>query len=141
MPLYPLVIGDEERDLIKSLIKVSEQRVVAYEDMLEMSDRVDRGEVLDGSRNNHLTIDIPMHYQATFTIEEHAKDRTFRHLSLSIIEGREGHGPTPEAMAMVMNEFGFRGSILDMHSRLVIYPETLLNGTFAINVLEPLQDN
>jgi hypothetical protein len=65
----------------------------------------------------------------------------FRHLSVSIMKGRRGRGPTPEVVAMVMEEFGFRGSPLEPDSRLAIYTENLLDGTLAVNVLEPLQHN
>jgi hypothetical protein len=141
MPLFPLIIGEDERQTIKALVQAAEQHIIKYDQMRALAAKAERGEAVDGSRNDHLTIKIPMNYLATFTVEEHEQDRAFRHLSLSIINGRRGRGPTPEAMAMVMEEFGFRGSTLDPNSRLLVYPETLVDGTFAVNVLEPLQDN
>jgi hypothetical protein len=141
MPLFPLVIGEGERETIKALVETAEEQMIKHDQMLELVAKSERGEPVGGSMNDHLTIQIPVNYQATFTVEEHAPERPFRHLSVSIVNGRKGRGPAPEAMAMVMKEFGFRGSTTDPNSRLVVYPETLADGTFAVNVLEPMQDN
>ena len=132
MPLYPLIIGDKEKQTIFDLVEKAFLHPVTFEQMKRRHALYTSGATLIGF--NHLTIEIPAHYMATFTIEEHEQGRKFRHLSVSIIDCRPGRGPTPQAVSMIAEAFQFRRS-LDL---CVVYPENLANGAYAVNVIEPL---
>jgi hypothetical protein len=132
MSTYPLIIDLQARALISVAVADGLKNAISYERMKARADAFERGEPV--SSNIEHTVQIPMSYSATYTVEEHQPGIPFRHLSVSIIDGKPGRGPHPMVMDELMREFGFQCSREEAAGWL----ENLEDGRIAINVLEPL---
>lgn len=136
MPATPLIIGQAQKDALQAL------RERAASDPVDMLGVVEAIKTPDGKRRhmdrmNALTIDIPMAFAVTYSIETGHPAGTCRHMSMS--SDRKGRTPTPEAVWMVCEELGFVGSL----EACTVWPEELQRGPterdrhVAINVVQP----
>ena len=78
------------------------------------------------------TIQIPMNFLVTFSVETGQPMGVCRHMSMSV--DQEGRTPSPEALWMVAEEFGFVGSLQDCK----VWKEDLQGHGIAINIVQPV---
>lgn len=83
--------------------------------------------------NRALTVEVPDGFTVTLTHEEHKPDVLCRHVSIGV-RTTPGRGPAPGAVEMLMDALGFVNRL----GRLPTWTETLADGTFAVNLVEPL---
>jgi hypothetical protein len=128
MPLY---LGRAEIAAIQRLIKLADGRRVLLEEMKRRVKAAQRGEALPKRYNMDFTIKIPFGFTVTYTVEEQPQGWC-RHLSVAA--ERFGRVPTPEAVAMLMREFGFRATT--PVQAMAFWLEPIGNDRKAVNVLE-----
>lgn len=131
--LYPLIFNDEVRAAVKRLVAEAHASPIGYATLLAMAAKHARGERIEGL-NTDQTINLPQCYVVTYTVEEHLPGTLYRHISLSIVDGKPGRGPTPEALSMVLDEFGFQGGLSKCH----IQTEVLPAGNIAVGAIQPV---
>lgn len=78
------------------------------------------------------TIDIPVLYCVTFSIETNHPAGTCRHMSMS--SKSPGRVPTPDAVLMVADELGFVGGL----DACKLWAEDIGEGDIAINLAQPV---
>ena len=100
----PLFIGPEEKEKINALIKYAEDNIYT----LDRLKKIKAGEELPPGDNKSHSLELPHGFRCVFTMEEQEQD-FYRHLSVSVLE--HGRYPSPEAMQMIAEEFGFIGHI------------------------------
>jgi hypothetical protein len=125
----PLVLDEEGRARIAEVRAYAEANV---EPLHAMVRRMGRADQAPGVRNREkTTVVIPFGYQCCFTLEQQSAGNC-RHLSVSVPD--PGRAPSPAAMLLLMEEFGFTAkSLEDVH----VWAEGLAKkGHQAINVLE-----
>jgi hypothetical protein len=132
MPTYPLIIDLQARALISVAVADGLKHTIPYAQMLARAEAHERGEPVASFHDR--TVQIPMSYHATYTVEEHQPGVPFRHLSVSIINGAPERGPHPMVIDELMREYGFIGT----REEAVGWLENLEDGRIAVNVLEPL---
>lgn len=129
-----LLLGINEREKLKILRELAEANPVALARVRALSETetFDKGAGLYPFPDQ--TVDLPLNYRVTFTIDQQ-EHMSCRHLSVSV--SNKGRLPTPEAVALLMEELGF---INDLR-RCFVYPEEFDPGHNAINVVEPVSGN
>jgi hypothetical protein len=130
----PLVVGPKEVAAIQQLIKKAGEHRVPLEDMQRRALRLRRGDKLPKSYNMPFTIEIPFGFTVTYTVEEQPQGWT-RHLSVAA--DRVGRAPTPEAVDMLMREFGFRAP--GVRQIEIKWMEPLGNDRKAVNLVEYIE--
>lgn len=130
-----LMIGARERSEISSLILKASTRITPLADMERAANHKTRTGDAFNAMNEASTIDLPIGYAVTYTHEEQP-GAICRHMSISV-DGKPGTGPSPHAVAMIMEEFGFKNPL----SAAFTYLDTLRDGRLVINVIEPLDGN
>lgn len=126
----PLIVGPKEK---AALADLRERAASSPVDVKWLMDAIKLPKV-KAEHSRQMTaqsVDIPMGFWVTFSIETNHPCGTCRHMSMS--SARSGRLPTPEALWMVAVELGFTGRIEDC----VVYPEKLKQGD-AINVIQPV---
>lgn len=131
--MIPLVIDDDVRVQIKTLRELAEANPV---DMLKLSERI---KTVKGKRHHmaqmtRQTIEIPMAYAVTFSIEHGHPVGVCRHLSMSV--ALAGRVPNPDALWMIATELGFWGSIFQVDG---VWEENLKGHGMAINIVQRLK--
>ena len=84
------------------------------------------------ARMKKFTIALQWGQTVTFTIEEGHPAGTCRHFSMASPE--PGRAPTPVAVWMVAEHFGFKGGL----EACTVYVEDIGGGHSAINLIQPL---
>jgi len=79
------------------------------------------------------TIEIPLAYLVTFSIEHNHPCGTCRHMSMSV--QKAGRIPNQYALWLIAEELGFWGSLKEC----AIWPEQLRGHGQAINVVQPME--
>lgn len=104
--MNPLIIGAAQREQLRAL---REQAAADPIDMRGLKERIATpdGKQAHMTRMNARTVDLPVAYCLTFSIEIGHPGGTARHMSMS--SDRRGKTPTPEAVWMVCQELGFVG--------------------------------
>lgn len=136
----PLIMGAAQRELLATL------REYAAGDPVEMTGLRERIETADGKRahmdrmHRH-TVEIPVGFLVTFTIETGHPIGACRHMSMS--SPRQGKVPSPEAIQWVCDELGFVGKVVAEDSTCHVWIEDLLRGDGqrrekAVNVVQPI---
>jgi hypothetical protein len=128
----PLVIDDAVREQIKALVELAEANPVQVRDLLERL-QVPEQKRQHMAQMTRQTIEVPLAFLVTYSIEHGHPVGPCRHLSMSI--AREGRVPSPEAVWMIAKEFGFWGELKDCSA---IWPEDLQGHGKAINIVQPL---
>jgi hypothetical protein len=126
-----LVIGPEELADIQALCRLAAENPV---DVRQLMAAIDQPGVKAAHMRNMSaqTIPIPSNFLVTFSIESGHPAGTCRHMSMSV--GRAGRAPSPHAVWMVAEAFGFVGGL----DNCAVWKEELKGHDFAINVLQPL---
>jgi hypothetical protein len=130
----PLIVGQTQKAMLLAL------REEAAENPIDMPALITRIKTPDGKaahmrQMNSQTVEIPLAYLATFSIEVGHPVGTCRHMSLS--SRLRGRTPTPEAVWMIAEELGFAGGL----AACKVWPEDLQRDdhrAVAINVLQPV---
>lgn len=127
-----LVIGAEQKKKIAAL------RTLATANPVDVK-RLAKAIKLPPLKAKHMqqmtrqTITIPMNFLVTFSVETgHHRIGACRHMSMSV--DQEGRLPSPEALWMVAEEFGFVGGLRDCK----VWKEDLQGHGIAINIVQPV---
>lgn len=121
-----LIISHEVREQIRALRVRASANVLTREVVAALE--------ANPAASAERTVDLPIGYRCTFTIEEQPT-ATCRHLSVSVNE--PGRMPSIEAVRDLMREFGFVNGIPGCH----FYLEAFDPGHQAVNLVEPLSGN
>ena len=119
-----LVIGEAEKKSIADLIRFAEENVIDHATMMKIANGTKKP-VGDDPR---FVLKIPVCYRVVYS-HEIQKGKTARHISISY-SGADGY-PSVIAVAMIMQEFGFKRSLTHPESMVWQEPEV-----FAVNALE-----
>lgn len=120
-----LLIDDAIRARIAAIIEYAEANVIPIDEQLD----VKNGELPPAGDNKAYRCIIPDGFRVIYTIEEHPQGKV-RHLSMSV--NVEGNCPSPEAVSMIMKEFGFKTRL----AVAKVYLEDIGPNHKAVNVLE-----
>ena len=102
-----LLIGPVERDGIATVRAWAQAHPVSRRELAQMVE-LDRPPVGDDPRHACL---IPEGYRCVYSVEDHPVGLC-RHLSVSVLDPDPARPlPSPEAITMLMTEFGFVGSL------------------------------
>lgn len=126
------MIGAKEREAIAGLVEKAALRPTPLKNMQRAAEHRRKTGDAFNAMNEAATIDIPLGYAVTYTHEEQP-NAVCRHISVSV-DGKPGTGPSPHAVEMLMEEFGFRNRL----DSAFTYLDTLRDGRLVINVIEPL---
>jgi hydrogenase maturation factor len=129
----PLVIDNEVREQIKACIALAEASVVDMPSLIERI-KIPKNKEHHMTQMTRQTIDIPMAYSVTFSIEQGHPVGECRHMSMSV--QREGRLPSEAALWTVAQEFGFWGEIEDCAG---VWIEELRGHGQAINLIQPVK--
>lgn len=129
-----LVISDEIRDVLRKLVARAAERPTRHEDVLRMAKMGPRAANTENPLNDDLTLTVPHGYRITYTEEYQRPDVRCRHVSVSLVDGRAGTGPNPEAVRAICEMIGFKNDML----KCAIYVGTLPGERLCINVVEPV---
>jgi hypothetical protein len=126
MTLRPLVIGAEQKLVIQQLVKHAEEHPVSIHEVVRAMGNPDRAVGNDPS----FQCVIPLGYLCVYSHEQQTPGMC-KHLSVSV-DG-DGKAPSPAALLMLMQEFGFRGGFESLDS---VWEEQISDSKSAINVLQ-----
>jgi hypothetical protein len=129
--LPALLIGPEQRDALASL---REWAAGAPVDMRTLRERIGtaEGKAAHVAHMTAQTIELPVGFLVTFSIEVGHPCGVARHMSVS--SRAEGRLPLPDAIWMIAEELGFAGGL----ETCFVYPEELRGHGRAINVVQPV---
>lgn len=130
-----LVIGPTQKAAIAALIAKAAEHVTPLDAVKRAAQFRSQTGVGENAMNEALTIEIPNGYTVTYTHEEQPGG-VCRHMSVSVSDAPR-RGPNPHAVAMLMEEFGFKNPFGGAHMWL---DEGELRAVI-VNVLEPLDGN
>lgn len=100
-----LYIGEEERRSIKKLKVYAENNKYPYTEMLRLKD----GKIPAPGDLPEYTLQLP-HFKIVYSVEQHPRG-WMKHISVSV--AKKGRFPLPEAINIIINEFGFKGKVDD----------------------------
>jgi hypothetical protein len=127
MGFLPLVIDPAVKDQIREIIALAHERPIP----LEVIQLLAAGEPMPQGLHDDFTLVIPMGFPVIYT-HEVQPNGILRHMSMSV--NLEGRVPHPEAVRMVMQEFGYVNDL----EHCIFWEEAVGGGKVAINVVEPL---
>jgi hypothetical protein len=128
----PLMIGTEEASSLVDLKNRAEAEVVDVRVVLQQI-QTPEGLRAHRIRMGKLTVTIPVAYDVTYSVEDGHPCGRSRHMSMSV--RKDGRVPNDQALWMVCEHLGFRGSL----EGCAVWPEEIGHGMVAINVLQPLE--
>jgi hypothetical protein len=128
-----LLIGPTQTEAIARLRREAALRPV---DMACLDARLatKTGKAAHMAQMNNQTIELPTAYLVTFSIEVNHPGGKARHLSVSL--HKPSGLPSPSAVEMIAEVFGFTGGLHDWHR----YLETLKGHGQAVNVVQLFYD-
>ena len=138
--MRPLVLNNGVRSSIYKIIAYASENRISLEQMVErINDKKKRMIPLGDDPNR--TIDIPVGYRVTFTIEQQRPPLDWvRHISVSIeTESVDKTLPSLEAVQFLMAEFGFRP--LNQEKDVVCLEDIKggpVDGKKAVNILQKI---
>jgi len=128
-----LVIDDALKAKLADLKKRAEENPVNIREVAEKV-KTTMGKAVHMGQMSAQTVDVPLSYCVTYSIEEGQPIGTVRHMSMAIVVPN-GRVPHPMAVWEVAKLLGFWGEITDCDH---IYPEKLKQGE-AINLLQRME--
>jgi hypothetical protein len=136
----PLIIGATQRAALNALRDLAAANPVDMPKIIETL-KTPEGKAAHMRQMDSQTIDLPLAYMVTYSVEIGHPCGPCRHMSLSSqIKGRT---PIPEAVWMVCQELGFVGD--EPFTGCWVYPEELQRGpdpkrdrARAMNIVQPL---
>lgn len=130
----PLIIGDAEKTKLRELRELAAKHPVDMRG-IEARLKLPKTKAAHMAQMTAQTIDIPMAYQLTFSIETGHPGGTARHMSMSV--QRAGRLPNQYAVWMVAELLGFVGG-LDQCDH--VWLEDLKGHGEAVNVVQIVND-
>lgn len=129
----PMILDDGVREKIRTLVALAESRPV------EMTGLSERLQVPDEKAKHRAqmteqSIEIPLAFLVTFSIERGHPCGVCRHLSMSV--QREGRLPNQIAVWLVAQEFGFWGAL----EQCLVWLEDLTGHGQAVNLVQPVEE-
>ena len=121
-----LVIGNDEKEMIKKVVEYSKLYPITREQLLQKTITV--GDIKE------YTCSIPMGFKVVFSFENQPTG-WFRHISISVPD--KNRLPSPQAVSMIIEEFGFPKDITDQDN-VWIETQSVPN---AINVIKKIDDS
>ncbi|SRR5258708_7799583 len=131
----PLVLFPEHRELLRGLRELAARCPVDMPTVAKMLKHPE-GKRRHMDQMNRQSVEIPMGFLVTFSIEHGHPIGECRHLSMSSCA--EGRAPVPHAVWLVAEQLGFVGPAF---SACRVWEEELQRGpgrAIAINVVQPL---
>jgi hypothetical protein len=128
----PLEIGASERVALHRLRERATRHVVDMRQLVA-SLATPAGKLAHMEQMNEQTVDIPVGYLVTYSVEIGHPGGTARHMTMSSSE--QDKVPTPIALWMVAEELGFAGGL----EACVLWPEHLLRGDHVTRTMNVLQ--
>jgi hypothetical protein len=131
-----LIIGPVEEATFATLAKFAEDHPVDMGEIMEMI-KTPAGKAEHVERMTKQSVALPLGFLVTYSVETGHPAGTCRHLSMS--SPVASRVPSPEAVWMVAEYFGFKGGL----GACVIWDEELQRGQgerqIAINIVQPLK--
>jgi hypothetical protein len=127
----PLMLGPNERAALDSLRELANTRPVDMTVLVEAL-KHKAGKAAHMLQMTAQTIDIPLDFMVTFSIETGHPIGTCRHMSMSV--GKKGRVPHPHAIWMVAEVLGF----IDELDTCRCWLEDLQGHGQAVNVVQPV---
>lgn len=121
-----LALGEGEKEMIRGLRDHAESNPITNDQMLKLANGL--GEPIGDNPN--FQIQLPVGYKIVYSEEFH-KNNLMRHMSVSV--DAKDKWPHPVAIGVLMEEFGFKGTVFDIHPFTSIYKEEEFQ---AINVIQ-----
>lgn len=127
----PLILTTDIRE---QLVALREVAAAAPLNMTGLTERL----AVPGIKAAHMaqmtrqSVEIPLAYLVTFTIEHNHPCGTCRHMSMSV--QKPDRAPNEHALWLIALELGFWGSLAECS----IWPEQLRGHGMAINVVQPV---
>jgi len=128
------MIDDNVRAQIKALIELAEANPVEIRGLLARI-KGDEGKAHHMAQMSRQSIDIPLMYVVTYSIEVGHPCGKCRHMSMSV--QREGRIPNEIGIWVVAQEFGFWGTSL--RDCVGVWTEDLKGHGKAINIVQPYE--
>jgi hypothetical protein len=126
-----LIIGTEEKAALEKLRELASSNPIDMPKLVE-SIKTPEGKAAHRRMMTAQTVDLPVAFKVTYSIETGHPIGTCRHMSLSV--QKKGRVPNQQAVEMVMAELGYYGTIADC----IPWIEDLQGHGKAINVLQPV---
>lgn len=125
----PFLIGPEQIEALRLLREEAARRPV---DVRTLNARLatEQGKTAHRDQMTAQTVEIPVAYLVTFSVEVGHPGGAARHLSMSV--QRPGRGPLPEVVWMVAQELGFVGTL----SECTVWIEDLQGHGKAVNLAQ-----
>jgi hypothetical protein len=126
-----LVLGDPEKVKIADLRERASQNPVDVKWLLNWIKDPDI-KARHMAQMSSQTMLIPMNFMVTYSIETGHPAGVCRHMSMSL--DKKGYCPSPYAVWMVAEEFGFVGGLVQCS----VWEEELQGHGMSVNVVQPL---
>ena len=127
----PLVIDDDVRSQIKACVELAEASPVDMHALMErIKDPVKKEHHM--AQMTRQSVNIPLAYLVTFSIEDGHPVGRCRHMSMSV--QRKDRAPNPIGLWMVAKEFGFWGPSVESCDG--VWQEELQGHGVAINIVQ-----
>jgi hypothetical protein len=128
-----LLIGEAERSAIADLVATATATANVV-DVIDLAPRLNTptGKAAHMAQMSLQTIDLPVAFRVTYSIETGHGCGVCRHMSVSV--NRDGRVPGKEAVWMIAEMFGFRDGL----SACAAYIEDLKGHGMAVNVIQPI---
>ena len=127
MGFLPLVINPAVQERVREILALAEVRPIP----LEVHQLLAAGEPIPQGIYDDFTMRVPMGFTVIFTHETQPVG-LLKHLSMSV--DLAGRVPHPEAVRMLLEEFGFTTRLEDC----IVWQEDCGGNHTAINVIEPV---
>jgi hypothetical protein len=123
-----------DRDVVARLVDLRARAGVQPINVRELLKTIESPVVEAAYREamSRLTIEIPVGFTVTFSVETGHPAGVCRHMSMA--SSKPGRAPTSEGLWMVAEHLGFVGSLPDCR----VWLEDLRSGGKAINIVQPI---
>ena len=127
----PLLIDDNVKSQIKALVELAEANPVLVKGLTQRLKNPEN-KTAHMAQMTRQTIEIPLGFLVTFSIEVGHPCGKCRHMSMSV--NREGRVPNEIGLWMVAKEFGFWGETV--RACVAVWTEDLKGHGKAINIVQ-----
>lgn len=132
LTMTALILGPDEKARLAALTTLAVSKPVNIREVAEKVQTA-TGKAEHMKAMSEQTIDLPLAYAVTFSIEEGHPIGTVRHVSVSL-HGRRGLLPSPAAVWTIALELGFTGS--GVEDADYVWLENLQGHGRAVNVVQ-----
>ena len=133
--MTPLVINEEICEQLRALRELAEANPVNVVGLVERL-KIPENQKYHTAQMDRQSIEIPLAYMVTFSIEHGHPVGPCRHMSMSV--NRRGRVPSPAGLWMVAEKLGFWGGLPDC---IAVWAEDLPAHGKAMNVVQPVNES